>query len=179
MKEIWKDIEGYEGYYQISNLGNIKSLNRYVTAGIGLKFLPSQPIKTRIGKDKCVKVSLNKNYTKKTYYVARLVYKAFNPDFDINDESIVVSFKDNDTANVNFDNLYINERIGYLMPPPEPKRPVICITSNKRFNSITEASQFYRVDGGSISACCKSKSRSAGKIILDDGTEYKLIWRYL
>lgn len=28
MKEIWKDIKGYEGLYQISNLGNIKSLKR-------------------------------------------------------------------------------------------------------------------------------------------------------
>ena len=28
MKEIWKDIIGYEGYYQISNLGNVKGLKR-------------------------------------------------------------------------------------------------------------------------------------------------------
>jgi hypothetical protein len=28
MKEIWKDIENYEGYYQISNLGRVKSLMR-------------------------------------------------------------------------------------------------------------------------------------------------------
>ena len=28
MKEIWKDIKDYEGIYQISNLGNIKSLDR-------------------------------------------------------------------------------------------------------------------------------------------------------
>ena len=27
MKEVWKDIKGYEGLYQISNLGNVKSLN--------------------------------------------------------------------------------------------------------------------------------------------------------
>ena len=26
-KEIWKDIEGYEGIYQISNFGDVKSLN--------------------------------------------------------------------------------------------------------------------------------------------------------
>ena len=26
MKEIWKDIKGYEGLYQVSNFGNIKSL---------------------------------------------------------------------------------------------------------------------------------------------------------
>ena len=30
MKEIWKDIEGYEGIYQISNTGKVKSLDRKV-----------------------------------------------------------------------------------------------------------------------------------------------------
>ena len=30
MKEIWKDIEGYEGIYQVSNFGRVKSLDRYV-----------------------------------------------------------------------------------------------------------------------------------------------------
>ena len=29
MKEIWKDIKGYEGLYQVSNLGRVKSLERY------------------------------------------------------------------------------------------------------------------------------------------------------
>lgn len=29
--EIWKDIKGYEGYYQVSNLGRIKSLKRIVS----------------------------------------------------------------------------------------------------------------------------------------------------
>lgn len=33
MEEIWKDIEGYEGLYQVSNLGNVKSLN-YRNKGI-------------------------------------------------------------------------------------------------------------------------------------------------
>lgn len=26
MQEVWKDIKGYEGYYQVSNLGRVKSL---------------------------------------------------------------------------------------------------------------------------------------------------------
>ncbi len=33
--EIWKDISGYEGYYQISNLGNIRSLDRIITGKNG------------------------------------------------------------------------------------------------------------------------------------------------
>ena len=28
--EIWKDIQGYENYYQVSNLGNVKSLRRTI-----------------------------------------------------------------------------------------------------------------------------------------------------
>jgi tRNA U55 pseudouridine synthase TruB len=31
--EVWKDIEGYEGYYQVSNLGRVKSLERVVQGG--------------------------------------------------------------------------------------------------------------------------------------------------
>jgi len=31
LKEIWKDIKGYEGRFQVSNLGNVKSLDRYFT----------------------------------------------------------------------------------------------------------------------------------------------------
>lgn len=27
-REVWKDIKGYEGYYQVSNLGNVRSLDR-------------------------------------------------------------------------------------------------------------------------------------------------------
>lgn len=37
--EIWKDIIGYEGYYQISNLGNVKSLNRIVKIKMVIEIL--------------------------------------------------------------------------------------------------------------------------------------------
>lgn len=33
MIELWKDIKNYEGLYQVSNLGNVKSVDRYVYAG--------------------------------------------------------------------------------------------------------------------------------------------------
>ena len=39
-KEIWKDVAGYEGYYQVSNLGQVKSLDRYVKyKRIGLRLI--------------------------------------------------------------------------------------------------------------------------------------------
>ena len=41
--EIWKDIEGYEGLYQVSNYGNINSLDRYVNHRGGLKRQKGMP----------------------------------------------------------------------------------------------------------------------------------------
>lgn len=34
-KEIWKDVVGYEGLYQVSSLGNVKSLRRIINYGRG------------------------------------------------------------------------------------------------------------------------------------------------
>lgn len=39
MKEIWKDIKGYEGLYQISNLGRVKSLQRKVKNKNGYRII--------------------------------------------------------------------------------------------------------------------------------------------
>lgn len=58
---------------------------------------------------------------------------------------------------------------------PEAKS-VICITTNKVFDTCAEANLYYNITSNSgISNCCKGKQKSAGK--LPDGT--KLVWRYL
>ena len=59
MTEIWKDIQGYEGFYQISNLGNVKSLERVIDEGNGIL----QHRKERI---------MNKRESVDGYYVAKL-----------------------------------------------------------------------------------------------------------
>lgn len=73
MKEIWKDIKGYEGIYQISNLGNVKNLKpRYKNINpTGLL----KPVKMSTG---YLNVSLiNKNKNRKEHRVHRLVAEAF------------------------------------------------------------------------------------------------------
>ncbi|KGO31901.1 hypothetical protein Q757_04275 [Oenococcus alcoholitolerans] len=37
IEEIWKDIKGYEGLYQVSNLGRVKSLDRICSTGRSVK----------------------------------------------------------------------------------------------------------------------------------------------
>lgn len=52
ISEVWKDIKGYEGLYQISNLGRVKSLERTVAAKSGSKRTVRERIlKPRTDKD--------------------------------------------------------------------------------------------------------------------------------
>ena len=67
---------------------------------------------------------------------------------------------------------YFNE---HKIIKPSHGKKVICITTNKIFNTTKEASEFYDIKARShISACCKGKRNHCGK--LEDGT--KLQWEY-
>lgn len=73
MKEIWKDIEGYEGFYQISNLGRVKSLGGWCGTAKRKEKIRS----TNLTHDGYVKVRLIHQDKDKTVRVHRLVAKAF------------------------------------------------------------------------------------------------------
>lgn len=81
MEEIWKDVEGYEGLYQVSNLGRIKSLPRWIEFSDGRVRFYQEKIK----KDKKVstgyrQVTLYRNCVNEYFYVHRLVAGAFIPN---------------------------------------------------------------------------------------------------
>ena len=58
--------------------------------------------------------------------------------------------------------------------PAYNRRKVICVTTGKTFNSVTKASNYYKVARNTISKCCKGKYKSAGKL---NGKPLK--WKYL
>jgi hypothetical protein len=95
IEEVWKDIDGYEGLYQISNYGNVKTLS-YQRTGIPKILSP------RFDGGGYVRVALYKNGVAKTYSVHRLVAKHFieNP---FNCEE--VNHIDGNKTNNNVDNL--------------------------------------------------------------------------
>lgn len=69
MEEIWKDIEGYEGIYQVSNLGNVKSIKRNIT------------MKANLSRKGYERVGLrNAPNPRKMYSIHRLVAEAFIPN---------------------------------------------------------------------------------------------------
>lgn len=71
--EIWKDISGYEGKYQVSNTGKVKSLN-YNNTG------KEKELKYHIERTGLASVKLSKNNIVKNCMVARLVAEAFIPN---------------------------------------------------------------------------------------------------
>jgi hypothetical protein len=106
-EEIWKDIPEYEGLYQVSNLGRVKSLERTV-----IKFgKTKQIIKDRILKEgynpkRYYNVTLCKKGTKKSFLIHLLVARTFKNHIP-NGYKLVVDHKDFDKLNNREDNLRI------------------------------------------------------------------------
>lgn len=106
MKEIWKDVVGYEGLYQVSNLGKIKSLSREYCHGnqygVRTKKIDEKIMKQQITAFGYCSVKLSKNKVCKHFQVHRLVAEAFilNPN-----NYPVVNHKDINKQNNCVDNL--------------------------------------------------------------------------
>lgn len=75
--KVWKDVKGYEGYYKVSNLGNVKAIDRYVTNGNCKNFRKGRAC-TEYDNGKGYKtVCLSKNGKTKTITIHKLVAIAF------------------------------------------------------------------------------------------------------
>lgn len=107
MEEIWKDIKGYEGLYQVSNFGNVKSLDRYIINKNGDKqYFPGKYLNQGIS-DNYLKVTLSKSNKQRTFRVHILVARTFIPNPENKPE---VNHMDGDKSNNRVDNLEWNTR---------------------------------------------------------------------
>lgn len=81
MTEVWKEITGFEGLYEISNIGRVRSLDRWVEyehlGASRRKFLKGRLLRESIGTTGYLMVSLCKNSRPKPFAVHRLVALAF------------------------------------------------------------------------------------------------------
>ena len=100
--EIWKDIEGYEGLYQVSTYGNIKSLPKVRRNGTGTYIQKERLLKPSNTSTGYKKVELCKDGKRKGFKVHRLVAIAFIPNPDNKPE---VNHIDGNKINNNIDNL--------------------------------------------------------------------------
>lgn len=108
MVEVWKDIIGYEGLYQVSNFGEVKSMPRYHFNQFGAKIKYKEKILKPVHqkKDDTYTVCLYKNKNGKLYTISRLVGLHFleSPEND----KMVVAHITPDRTNNRVDNLCWN-----------------------------------------------------------------------
>lgn len=80
MEEVWKDIPGYEGLYQVSSLGRVKSLGRYVYTNGTPRLRKELFLKQHVSKSGYVRTALSKDGRTVSFSIHRLVAMAFLPN---------------------------------------------------------------------------------------------------
>ena len=164
--EVWKDIEEYEGLYQVSNQGRVKSL------WFGKEKI-LKPEKVRNG---YLLVGLWKNGKPKMYQVHRLVALTFLPNPNNLPE---VNHKDEDKTNNCVDNLELCDRkynmnFGTRTQRQAEKcsKPVIQFTKDGKFvrewKSTMDVERNLGYSNSHISSCCTGRYNSS----------YGFIWKY-
>lgn len=150
--EIYKDIEGYEQLYQISNYGNVKSL----------KYNKEKILKPAKLKNGYLQVTLCKEEKRKQHYIHRLVGEAF---IDNPNNYKQVNHKDENPANNNVSNLEwcTNEyNINYGTRTEKTSKKVMCIETGVVYPSASEVQRQLGFAQTNISSVCNGIRNTCG-----------------
>lgn len=181
-REIWKDIIGYEGLYQVSNYGRIKTVARDIVRRNGEPLHIKEIIRKAVVKsDGYVEVHLRKNGKGLSIKVHRLVAEAFIPNpYNLPQ----VNHIDEDKTNNNVSNLEWCTRDYNMHYGTGIDRAALKRKNGKKSKSVKQ----YFIDGkfikewpsvaeierqtgygsSNVSACCRGKFK----------TMYNYMWRY-
>lgn len=156
MKEIWADIKGYEGIYQVSNYGRVKNVQR------GRIRKPAED------KDGYYQIKLSKNGAFTTQKVHRLVGLAFIKN---NKNLPLINHKDENKKNNYYENLewcdkQYNNTYGSRAKPKNGKKVAQFIPGSDKligiYESISSASHKCKLCASDISHCCLGDVKTAG-----------------
>lgn len=172
--EEWRAVAGYEGLYEVSNLGRVRSLDRYIRHNCRPYLIKGRILKNTKGEYYYVNLH-DVNGTPKKHKVHRLVANAFIP----NPENLPqINHKNEDkmdnrvenlewiTAQDNCNHGTRNQRMGEsLKIQPRCKKVEQLSLDNIHINtfpSIKGAARYTGIDHTSISLCCRWITKTAG-----------------
>lgn len=169
MEEIWKDIAGYEGRYQVSNFGRVKSLERRCRTKTYTRKVPEKIYAQAIDSYGYLIVSLHLDGKKKTRTVHRLVAEAFIPNpnnlKEVNHKD--ENKKNNAVWNLEWCTVKYNQDYGTRVDRIKRTQSTPIIQCNMNGNEIREwfgmgeMSRQTGFDQGLISKVCNGKRNSA------------------
>lgn len=164
--EVWRDVKGYEGKYQVSNYGNVKSIERKTKRNDGVLYTvlgkAKKPTKWGAGYEV---VNLWKSNKQHMEYVHRLVAEAFikNPE-----NKPYINHIDGNKTNNNVDNLewctaHENADHAWRTGLRKGSKPIRCVETGEIFPGSNKASMMIcgsRRMQSSISACAIGKKKT-------------------
>ena len=175
--EVWADIPGYEGLYQASNTGVIKSIDREIIQFGRKKNYTRKMIgcvvKSKLQNSGYPVVWLSKGGVVKAFTVHRLVLLSFSKQrigtgLDVN--HIDGDKQNNNLANLEWCTRSENSLHAHKIPGRKQKGCAIkCIETGISFNSIKNASVITGINSGSISHVLSGRSKTAGGLTWQRG----------
>lgn len=172
MEEIWKDISGFEGYYQISNLGNLRSIDRFVTRS-GKKMHIKGRIMRPYNNGGYHQYLLRKDGKSFGAWAHREVAKAFIPNPD---NLPCVNHKDENPSNNRVDNLEwctYGYNLAYndlaKRKAIDKRKPILQYSKDGEFirewSHAREAAETLGLNKRAIYECCAGRSKTSGGYI--------------
>lgn len=172
MKEVenWKDVPGFEGYYQASTLGNVKTLSRkIIKSNKAIKIIEERLIKPFKDKDGYLEVSLWKGNKGKKFKLHRLIGTLFIPNPE-NKPTINHKFgdkKDNKVSSLEWATRSENISHAYetgLLKNPSSKR-VIHLLTKVTYNSAREAANANGYKDHTLTAMLRGVNKNTSNML--------------
>lgn len=168
--EIWKDIKGWEDYYQVSSYGRFRGKDRYANVcGGGKRLVKGRILKPTVCTNGYLEAHLHKNGESKIFLLHRLVAMHFIENPNNYQE---VNHKDEDIKNCHVDNLEwctskYNANYGtrnQRMIKEKYLKPVVMCDENgnklKEYKSMGDACRDTGADISSMIRVCKGRQRT-------------------
>lgn len=182
MEEVWKDVQGYEGYYQVSNHGRVKSLDRKVKNRGGIATKKGKILSPSVMNNQYKKIALWKDNEQKMMLMHRLIAQAFIPNTGNLPE---VNHIDEDKGNNSVDNLewcdrLYNANYGTAIERSASKRKGVSV-GERAIEQYTTNGVFVRSYDSAMKAAEAIKGCNSGICKCANG-RYKIahgyVWRW-